>query len=214
MSEIELKIQRNEKWVDVPKIRPDGIEEPERDCDRDKDLWLETMYELVTLAFQTDATRVIALARNGPQDYRQVVKGVTEAWHPISHHNRNPEKLEMATKINEYLMGHFAKFLDKLERTKEADGSSVLDNSLVLYGDSMSDGGHWGGNLPLILAGHAGGQLKQGQHLKFAEVPRYDQDRYPLGTTPTANLFLAMLNLAGVPVDSFADSTGPLTGLV
>ena len=65
---------------------------------------------------EEDLGRVIAFARNGPQDYRQVVRGVTESWHPISHHNNNPEKLEMATKINEYLMGHFASFLELRKR--------------------------------------------------------------------------------------------------
>jgi len=212
--ELEKKISRHEKWVDTPKPEAPGMNLPTPDADRDKDLWLETMYDLTAMAFQTDSTRVIALARNGPQDYRHVVDGVTEAWHPISHHGGNAEKLEMATKINEYLMRHFARFLDKMDAIKDPDGSSLLDNSLILYGDSMTDGGHWGGNLPLILAGHAGGQLKQGQHLKLSELPRYGQDRYPLAETPTSNLFVSMLNYAGVPTENFADSTGPLTGLI
>ncbi|QDT36521.1 DUF1552 domain-containing protein [Stratiformator vulcanicus] len=212
--ELEQKIQRREQWVDIPKQKPAGLSEPDRDVERSKDLWLETMYDLIVKAFETDSTRVIALARNGPQDYRQVVEGVTEAWHPISHHSGNAEKLEMAAKINEYLMDHFGRFLGKLDQVQDSDGNSVLHNSLILYGDSMTDGGHWGGNLPLVLAGHAGGQLKQGQHLKLGPVPTYAERNDGLAQVPTANLFVSMLNLAGVPTDHVADSTGPLEGLV
>jgi hypothetical protein len=111
-------------------------------------------------------------------------------------------------------MSQLAGFIDTLDGIKEANGVSLLDNSLILTGDSMTDGQHWGGNYPMILAGHGGGKVKQGQHLRFCESPRYGQDKWPLARVPTSNLHLAMLKIAGVPIDRVADSTEPLTGLM
>ncbi|QDU92417.1 DUF1552 domain-containing protein [Lignipirellula cremea] len=209
--ELEAGIARDEKWIDTPP--PPAGRPPAPTAERSKDEWMATMYRLIALAFEADITRVVALAGDGPGPAYDFIPGVIEDWHPISHHNQNAEKLEQMARINEWSMSELAKFLDTLDGMHDANGQSILHNSLILTGDSMADGQHWGGNYPLLLAGHAGGRLKQGQHLKFCENPRYGQDKWTLARTPTSNLYLSMLQLAGAPVERFADSTGPLAGL-
>ena len=164
------------------------------------------------LAFEADLTRVVALAGDGPGGSYDFIPGVVEDWHPISHHNRNPEKLDQMAKINEWSMTQLGGFLDTLAASKDPEGRSLLDSSLILTGDSMTDGQHWGGNYPLLLSGHGGG-LKQGQYLKFCENPRYDQDKWPLASVATAELHLAMLKAAGAPVETFAGYKNTLKGL-
>ena len=212
--ELEMSFQRDAKWIDVPPAKVD-IKAPGPETTKEKAAWMSSMLQLIKLAFQTDTTRVVALAGWGPDgDNFSFIPGVTELWHPISHHNQDKLKLAQMTKINAYVSGQLASFYESLDACKEADGSSLLDNSLLLSGDSMTDGQHWGGNYPLILAGHAGGRLKQGQHLRFCETPNYSQSAWPLARVPTANLYLSMLKYAGAPIESFADSTEPLQGLI
>ncbi len=210
--ELEAGILRDEKWADAPPAKTHG-KPPAPTADKSKAEWMPTMYRLIALAFEADLTRVVALAGDGPGGEYDFIPGVIEDWHPISHHNRNAEKLEQMAKINEWSMSQLAGFLDLLDGIKEGENGSLLDNSLILTGDSMTDGQHWGGNYPMVLAGHAGGRLKQGRHLKFCENPRYGQDRWPLARVPTSNLYLTMLQSAGVRVEKIADSTGPLEGL-
>ncbi len=212
--ELETGFERDAKWIDVPPAKID-VKAPAPETAKEKSAWFSTMFDLIRLAFQTDTTRVVAFAGYGPNgDDFSFIPGVTELWHPISHHNQDKNKLAQMTKINAYISEQLASFYEKMHASKEADGSSLLDNSLLLSGDSMTDGQHWGGNYPLILAGHAGGRLKQGQHLRFCETPNYSQAAWPLARVPTANLYLSMLKYAGVPIESFADSTEPLQGLV
>jgi hypothetical protein len=210
--ELETGITRDQQWVDVPPVKT-SAKAPAPTAEQSKKDWMPAMYELIALAFEADLTRVVALAGDGPRDGYDFIPGVVEDWHPISHHNRNPEKLEQMAKMNEWNVTQLAGFLDRLNGIKEPNGS-VLDNSLILTGDSMTDGQHWGGNYPLVLSGHGGGQLKQGQHLRFCENPRYGQDKWPLARTATSQLHLAMLKAAGVPVDKFAGSKETLKGLI
>ncbi|MBL8793181.1 MAG: hypothetical protein JNM56_04695, partial [Planctomycetia bacterium] len=141
------------------------------------------------------------------------------SWHGLSHHQGDPDKIAQLLKIDIYINQRFAYLLDRLQAVKEADGTTLLDNCLILQGCSLADGNrHWRKNLPLILAGHGGG-LKQGQHIMLAKPPVQMQvggsykDGVPDGTTPTSNVFVSMLNAAGISTDRFADSTGPLKGL-
>lgn len=211
--ELEKGFERDRQWADTP-LPEINAEKPGPSADTTKQEWLPTMYKLIALAFEADLTRVVALAGDGPGEYNDFMKDVVEMWHPISHHNRDPKKLAQMTLINQHNNGLFADFIETLDKTKDPNGSSILDSSLILHGDSMTDGQHWGGNCPLLLAGHAGG-IRQGQHIRYCETPDYspEKDSWPLAPIPIANLYLSMLTAANVPAKAFANSTGLLTGL-
>ena len=155
------------------------------------------MFDLLTLAFQTDMTRVATfmLAREvSARAYPEI--GVPDSHHPVSHHQNRPERLEQLSKINTFHMEQFAYFVDKLSQISDGD-RSLLDNSMLLYGSGISDSNvHMHDELPIVLVGGGGGTIKGGRHL-----------RYP-GGTPITNLYLSMLDRMNVPVESIGDSTG------
>jgi hypothetical protein len=130
------------------------------------------------------------------------LEGVTDSHHEISHHSNDPEKLRQYAVINRWHVEHFAYLLRKLRAMKEGE-RSVLDNSMILFGSALSDGNsHNPHRLPLVLAGRGGGRIATGQHLVSGE------------DTPAANLYVSMLDAFGTPVERFADSTGPLRGVL
>jgi len=127
--------------------------------------------------------------------------GISEAFHPASHHQNSPERLAQLTRIQTFHVGLWSYWLEKLRATPDGDGS-LLDHSLLLYGGAMSNSNvHNHAPLPIVVAGGANGTLKGGRHLKYPE------------NTPMANLLLTILNKAGMPQESVGDSTGPLTEL-
>jgi hypothetical protein len=162
----------------------------------------QLMFDLLTLAFQTDMTRVstFMLGREvSGRAYPEI--GVPDSHHPTSHHQNDPEKLVKLSKINVFHMQQFAYFVEKMRTTADGDGS-LLDHSMLLYGAAISDSNvHMHDNLPLVLMGGAGGRIAGGRHLV-----------YPKGT-PVTNLFLNMLDKLGVPADAIGDSTGRLESL-
>ena len=101
-------------------------------------------------------------------------------------------------KIDKFYAEQLAYFLKKMKATKSAAGDSLLDESMIVYGGAISDANrHDHDNLPVILAGHGGGKLRAGRHLKLKEA------------TPMTNLYISMLDRAGVKTDRVGDSTGP-----
>jgi hypothetical protein len=193
--EIEQRISRagQRQEVAVP-----HFETPE-DLPTDVQEHIRLMYDLMLLAFQTDATRVITFmsANEGSnRSYRMV--GVNSGHHELSHHRSDPEKVEQLQKIDSFLVGEFARFLSKLKETPEGAGN-LLDNCMVMYGSGLSDGNrHKHDDLPIILAGRGGGTIKSGRHVVIREG------------APLNNLFLSMLDRAGASVASLGDSTGRL----
>lgn len=157
------------------------------------------MFELLTVAWQTDATRVITLmmGREGSnRTYRSI--GVPEAHHGLSHHMGSAEKIEKLAKINRLHMELFAGLVAKLARTQDGDGS-LLDHTMLVYGSGLSDGNrHAHHDLPVLVAG---GVLRGGRHVKYAPE------------TPLNNLFLTVLDRMGVPAEALGDGTGRLDGL-
>ena len=194
----ERRIQLSEKSdTELPDLaRPIGI--PESYTDH-----VGLMFDLTALAWQADITRVFTfmLGRelNG-RAYPEV--GIPESHHGISHHRYDPLKLEQLAKINTYHVTLFRRFLATLAATPDGDGS-LLDNSLMLYGASLSDSNkHLHYDLPLMLVGGSGGHLKGGRHLQY---PR---------DTPMTNLLVSQLDKAGVRLDDgLGDSTGRLQEL-
>ena len=140
------------------------------------------MFDLMTLAIQTDATRVLTFMFNNEgsnRSYPQI--GVSDGHHDLSHHGNDREKQAKISKINHHHVSMFAYLIEKLANTPEADGT-LLDNCMVLYGSGIGDGNaHNHDHLPLVLLGRGGGTLASGRHLSYADE------------TPLTNLYLSML---------------------
>ncbi len=190
--EVEMRIALAEKDpLTPPSEKPSGIP-------FDYAEYVKLMFDLQVIAFQSDLTRVstMMLGREGSvRTYPEI--GVPDPHHPLTHHRGHPDFIEKVTKINCFHVELFAKFVEKLKATPDGDGS-LLDHSAILYGCALSDGNaHSNFDLPLLVAGHAGG-LRGGQHLASE------------AKTPVANLFVQLLNGVGVEVEKFSDSTGLL----
>ena len=155
------------------------------------------MFDLLALAYETDLTRVATFMMGREitgRTYPEI--GVPDAHHPISHHQKDPVKLEKLRKINRYHVELFARFVARLASTPDGDGT-LLDNAMIVYGAGMSDSNSHGSyNLPILLAGGAAGA--GGRHIKYPE------------DTPLANLHLSLLDKMGVPIEALGDATGPL----
>jgi hypothetical protein len=190
--DVESRIQRAmEHNTEVPLVsRPAGV--PETFVEHAK-----LMFDLQLLAYQSDVTRVVTfmIGREfSGRTYPEI--GVPDAHHPISHHQRDPVRMEKCAKINHYHAELFSYFVDKMKNTPDGDGS-LLDHSAILYGAGMSEGnGHVPLNLPILVAGNANGQIKGGRYVKA-----------PQGT-PLANFHVSLLNKLGVPVENQGNSTG------
>ena len=188
--EVEIRIAASEKDpLTPPSEKPSGIPFEYTD-------YVKLMFDLQVIAFQSDLTRVstMMLGREGSvRTYPEI--GVPDPHHPLTHHRGHPDFIEKVTKINSLHVDLFAGFVKRLKATQDADGT-LLDHSAILYGSALSDGNiHSNSDLPLLVAGHAGG-LKGGQHV--ASEPQ----------TPVANLFVQLMNRVGVETPRFADSTG------
>jgi hypothetical protein len=157
------------------------------------------MFDLASIAFQSDMTRVATfmLAREGGvRPYPEI--GVPEAHHSISHHGGDKELIEKLIKIECYHMEQFAYFVEKMKAMQEGSGS-LLDNTLLVYGAALADPNrHDHDHCPTLLVGNAGGQLKTGQHVAFKQG------------TPMSNLHLTVLDSVGVPTDKLGNSEGKL----
>jgi hypothetical protein len=162
------------------------------------------MLDMTALAFQSDTTRITTFMFGNSvsgQNFR-FLEGVTNSHHETSHHSKDPEKLKQYYLINRWHIEQYGYLLRKLRDMKEGD-SNILDNSMILFASALSDGNsHNPHKLPLVVAGRGGGRIATGQHLSYTE------------DTPTANLYVSMLDAFGSPVERFADSTGTLSGVL
>jgi hypothetical protein len=157
------------------------------------------LLDLLALAYQTDMTRVSTFMMSKEQTGRSYPEiGVPDGHHPVSHHQNDPAKIAKLAKINVFHMNQFAYFLDKLRNTPDGDGS-IFDRSLFVYGSGMSDSNlHFQLDLPTLMIGGGAGTMKGGLHRGYSN------------NTPVANLWVAVLDKVGVPVEKFGNSTGKL----
>lgn len=164
---------------------------------------IRSLYDLMVLAFQSDSTRVASfmMAHDGSnRSFSEI--GVPQGHHHISHHKRDPKKLEQLAKIDKFYVEQFAYFMERLRSTKDIDGKNLLDNSMIVFGSGIADPDrHAHDDLPLLLAGGGGGTLNPGRHVRFD------------GDVPLTNLYLSMLDRVGVRADRIGDSDGRLPNI-
>jgi len=161
---------------------------------------LDLQLELMALAWQTNQTRITTY-RVGIEVSMRVYSwlGLSEAFHPLSHHGEDPEKVARLLKVQTYHTERVAKFAQRLKGIQDGENNH-LENAVVMFGSGMSNSDlHDADPLPSALIGHGAGTIKGGQHLHYPK------------STPHANLLATILQRAGVPAEKFADSTGILT---
>ncbi len=165
------------------------------------------MFDMMHLAYQTNMTQVIAfmLGHEGTnRNFNEL--GAKNGHHSLSHHKGDSTAIELLKKVDLYQSELVAHFLRKMEETKEIDGTSLLDNSVIVAGSGLSDANnHVHNDVPVAMFGGAQGQIKGGRHLRFKGEP-------------ISNLHLAVLDMFGAPSDEYfenhtADATGSLKGL-
>ena len=159
---------------------------------------IKLQMDLILLAFQGNITRIASMmlaAEVSNQTYNHI--GVSDAFHPLSHHQNDPNKIARLLKIQEYHSQVFAQFIDKLAAMPDGDKGSMLDNAVILYGSNMSNSNaHDHYPLPAVIVGKGGGTIRGGQHIVAGE------------RTPVSNLMLTVLDRIGIHEESLGDSTG------
>ncbi len=161
---------------------------------------IRLMFDIIHLAWRANLTRVTSFmmaAEVSNQPYSFI--GIPDAFHPLSHHQNNPQKLDRLAKLQAYNTQLFAEFVKKLSETQDGE-NNMLQNSMLLFGSNMSDSNlHNHYPLPTALVGGAAGKLKGNLHIKYPEK------------TKLANLHLALMEKAGIDMDNIGDSSGRLS---
>jgi Protein of unknown function (DUF1552) len=194
---LEEQIQRAESLGDP---RDPGIETPAGVPQKHEE-YVSVMFELMALAFQTDSTRVVSLMLGHDGDNRSYdFLGIPEGHHDLTHHQDNQDRIEKVKRIDQWYAAQFAKLIQRLDSIEDSDGHSVLHNSMILFGSGNADGNkHTHTDLPILLAGSAGGNIKPGRFVNHNGVP-------------LANLYVRMSHLLGIDdIKEFGDSTGTLS---
>ncbi len=206
MRSLEQRVQRasagtQRTWKARANMDPKATP-PEKPADHAEHVRL--MMDMIATAFQTDTTRVATfMFGNAVSNVSfRFLEGVSAGHHDVSHHSKEADKLRQYQLVNQWHIAQCAYLLQRLSEMKEGEGT-VLDNSMVLFASALSDGNsHNPHKLPIVLGGRGGGRIDSGQHLVYTE------------DDPLANLYVSMLDAFGAPVERFADSTGPLAGLL
>ena len=196
--EIERRVQlasaRDLSAIEVPEAPIGELDAFEKQVD--------LLFDLIGLAYRADLTRVatyIMVAEGTNRTYNHI--GVSDSFHPVSHHANDVGRLEKLAKIQSWHVERFAAFVKKLAAVPDGDGT-LLDHSMFLYGSNMSNSDkHNGHPLPTILVGGGNGTLKGSQHIDSGQP------------TPLANVHLTILDKINARQESFGDSTGTIAGV-
>jgi hypothetical protein len=225
--ETEIRTRRADAWLDVP--RPSIPDSARQRTNRDVPQtqagdYFRTVYDLIVLAFQVDATRVVTFS-SGLEGQGLAIPelGISQSRHELSHHNGDPGHMEKLTQSDTFAVEQFAYFLTRLSETKDFDGRPLLDTTMALFGSGMAYGhSHGNANLPLLLAGGTGLGVRHGHHLDFNQghFDGYQLDNpghhYRLCGRPAnanahmSNLLLSMAQKMGVETETFGDSNSEL----
>lgn len=200
--DLEVRLEQSCEWEGKPKPATEAKEPVDLKNPVDYMKKTELMYRLAHLAFESDSTRMITLMLDSVSSPAIVVNGksVGDGYHNLSHHGKNPKKMEQLKRIDTEHMRLLNGFIGQLKGTPE-DRANLLDRTMVLYGSNLGNASsHVTTNLPVLFAG---GGFKHGQHLAFDR-----ENNYPL-----PNLYLSMLHRLGIDADQFATSTGTMRGL-
>lgn len=191
--DLETDLTQSQAWLERPKPMVD-LPAP-KDITERSDLIgrIAQFYDLITLALQTDSTRVVTLRFAGVSQVLQI-EGVRQVWHHLTHHSQNAEKIAELSLVEDALFGAFARFIDRLHAVREG-GGTLLDRTAVLFGSNLSSASaHDWRNLPLVLVG---GGFTHAGHLAF---PANDN-------LPFSNLLLQNLHRMGIAAERFGQST-------
>ena len=197
--ELEARIQKAERLGPVKDLggdAPAGIP-------ADYAEYIQLMYDLMALSFQTDSTRVATLCLAHDGDNRSFGEiGIFEGHHDLSHHQNKPERIKKVAEIDRWYVLQFSRFLQKLDSIKDVDGKSILHNSMIVYGGGNADGNaHTHVNLPIVFAGAGGGTFKTGRYVNY-------------NSQPMCNLYMSMADRLGLrKLERFGDSTGQLSNV-
>jgi hypothetical protein len=197
--ELEQRMVNDESWARTPKPKVDV--EPPKDIPNAADIIGRTrlLFDLTQLALQTDSTRIITIMLAG-STFAPPIPGVSLGHHDLSHHGKDPNKLEQLKIVEVETMKTVRDLIAKLKESQE-DEANLLDRTTIFLGSNLGDGSsHSTRNLPVLLAG---GGFRHGQHLPFD----------PLNPPPLCNLYVSMLQRLGIEADKFGTSTGTLTGV-
>ena len=200
---VEKRLVQSSQWLEKPKPTVDYTLRADANrlnfVDR-----VPLYYDLMSLALQTDSTRVMTLAL---ADIGVNYGGfeISRGYHQLTHHGKVPEYITELSLIEQFHMEQLARFLTQLKAVDEPNGKTLLDNCMVLFGSGMGNASsHSNKNLPLLLAG---GGFRHGEHKS------YFKDDLEKDAAPAGNLFLSMLQRFGVETDKFGTATSTLTGL-
>lgn len=189
--DVEKRLELRKRWTTQPKPNAPFDKPANRNAVED----LPLLYELITLALQTDSTRIATLEIGG--DFMPQHLGIKKDYHGLSHHGNDPEAIASLITLEQYQIEHFGKFVNRLSKMNDGD-RTLLDSTTVLFGSGMGDGNsHRNSDLPIILAG---GGYKHGE---YRQVPREGINKVPL-----CNLFVDIAQKMGVETDQFGSSTG------
>ncbi len=221
--ETEIRTQRADAWLDVPRpsIEKGDQQRTNRDVPQTQaGEYFRTIYDLIVLAFQVDATRVATFSSGLEGQGIPIPElGITQSRHELSHHNGDPGHMEKLTMSDTFAVEQFSYFLTRLAETKDLDGTPLLDTTMSMFGSGMAYGhSHGNANLPIVFAGGTGLGLKHGSHLDFNQghFEGYNLENhgqhYRLCSRPAntdahlSNLLLLMAQKMGVESDQFGDS--------
>jgi Protein of unknown function (DUF1552) len=197
--EIEQRIAKAEQFGTA---RDPGVETP-AGIPSSYAEYVQIMYELLAVAFQSDSTRIatLLLAHDGSNRSFEDI-GISEGHHDLTHHQNRADWIQKVSQIDLWYARQFANFLERLKTTTDVDGQSLLHNSMIVYGGGNADANrHTHSNLPIVLAGQGGGTLQTGRYVRH-------------GGVPMSNMFLSLADRMGVhALESFGDSTGRLDNL-
>ncbi len=209
VEEIERGVQRSQQWLEVPRPELSDQDRETLHLEADDEAprnFIRTMYDLIYLAFRTDSTRVATYQITNMADCSSKaakfpqLEGFKSSLHSLAHDWNKPGGAEALSRWDQFMAEQLSYFLDRMSDSKENE-SSLLDNTVVLYGSSNSTT-HNNRNYPLVLAGGGDLGLQHGQYLRFEEK------------IPMSNLLLTMLHCVGSEQETFSDSTNDLTDIL